>query len=262
MLFLAASPDLYFYFTNKAYPSSYCPFPKEVDDVPDFSMFTSDNERKSLKATHARNQKTRADIVRMNAALSDVFLANLPKAICETYKPIHMKQPNTVFLHMFNWFITKYGHTTTEDCKESLQRMAATWHPSKGFEPLVTYLFIGASYASAACYPMDDRDVIDIGLLIIKCCGMYVKEYKNWILHENVVPLIIETINSFRESWANATALVNQTAVLALQHSYRMTAMDDDALVVAYNDLLANFGAAFAATQETMKSQADSLVAM
>jgi hypothetical protein len=34
----------------------------------------------------------------MNATLSNVFLANLPKAICEMYKPIHMKQPNTVFL--------------------------------------------------------------------------------------------------------------------------------------------------------------------
>ncbi len=41
-----------------------------------------------------------------------------------------------------------------------------------------------------------------------------------------------------------------------------MTAMDDDALVAAYDDLLANFGAAFAATQETMKNQANSLVAM
>jgi hypothetical protein len=155
----------------------------------------------------------------MNAALSDVFLANLPKAICETYKPIHMKQPNTVFLHMFNWFITKYGHTTTKDCKENWQRMAS-WHPSEGFEPLAMRLFIGASYsyASAACYPMDNCDVIDIGLHVIKRCGMYAKEYKNWILHKNVVPSIVETIVSFKEYWAGAIALVNQTAVLALQH--------------------------------------------
>ena len=34
----------------------------------------------------------------MNAALSDVFPANLSKAICKTYEPIHMKQPNTVFI--------------------------------------------------------------------------------------------------------------------------------------------------------------------
>ncbi len=58
MLFLAASSDLYSCFTNKAYPSSYFPFPKEVDDVPDISACTSDNKPKSLKATHACNQQT------------------------------------------------------------------------------------------------------------------------------------------------------------------------------------------------------------
>ncbi len=115
MLFLVASSDLYFYSTNKAYPSSYFPFPKEVDGVPNFSTCTSNNESKSLKAIHAHDQKTHADIVKMNAALSDVFLANLPKAICDTFKQILMKQPNTVFLHMFGWFITKYRHTTTKN---------------------------------------------------------------------------------------------------------------------------------------------------
>jgi hypothetical protein len=102
MLSLAASLDLCSYFISKAYPSSYFLFPKEVDDIPDFSACTSDNKRKSLKATHACDQKTRADIVTINLALFDVFLANLPKAICKTYKLIHMKQPNTVFLHMFH----------------------------------------------------------------------------------------------------------------------------------------------------------------
>ncbi len=173
-----------------------------------------------------------------------------------------MKQPNTVFLHMFDWFMTKYGHTTTKDCKENWQRMTATWHPSKGFEPLAMRPFIGASYTSAARYLMDGCDVIDIGLRIIKHCGMYAKEYKNWILRENVVPPIVKTIDSFKEYWANTIALVNQTAVLALQHGYRMTAMDSDALVATHDDLLANLGAAFAAMQETIKSQADSLVAM
>ena len=62
----------------------------------------------------------------------------------------------------------KYGKTTTKDCEDNQQRMAADWHPSEGFKPLATCLFIGASYASAARYPMDDRDVIDIGLRIIK----------------------------------------------------------------------------------------------
>ncbi len=51
----------------------------------------------------------------MNLALADIFLANFPKVNCETYKPICLKNPNTIFLHMFDWFIKKYGKTMAED---------------------------------------------------------------------------------------------------------------------------------------------------
>ena len=99
---------------------------------------------------------------------------------------------------MSNWFIMKYGKTTTEDCKECRQQMATDWHPSNGFEPLATCLFIDASYASAARYPRDDCDVIDIDLRVIKRCGMYSEEYKNSITRENETPPIVETMNSFK----------------------------------------------------------------
>ena len=164
---------------NKTYPSDYFLFPDKVNSIPEFSACNSDNERKTLTATNARDRKTRADIVTMNATLSNVFLANLPKAIRETYEPICMKQPNTVFLHMFDWFIKKYGKTTTKDCEENRQRMAADWHPSDGFEPLATCLFIGASNKSATRYPMEIHDVIDIGLCIIKVAECTPKNPKN-----------------------------------------------------------------------------------
>ena len=80
---------------------------------------------------------------------------------------------------MFDWFIKKYGKTTTEDCKENRQRMAANWLPSNGFEPLVMRFFIGASYVSAARYPMDDCDVINICIRIVKRCGCTPKNTKN-----------------------------------------------------------------------------------
>ena len=150
-----------------------------------------------------------------------------------------MKQPNAVFLHMFDWFITKYGKTTTEDCEENWQQMAADWHPSDRFEPLATRLFIGASYASAAHYPMDNRDVIDISLHVIKQC---------------------KTIDSFKEYWADA--INNQTAAPASQHGYGMAAMDNDASIASYSESLANFGATYAPTQESMKSQATTMAAM
>ncbi len=78
----------------------------------------------------------------------------------------------------------------------------------------------------------------------------------------NAVSKIIEMIDSFKEDWVNAIALINQTAVPALQHRYGMTAMNKDAFVALYGDLLANFSVSFSAPQKTMKSQADSLVAM
>jgi hypothetical protein len=57
MLFCAASPGLYSFFTTKAYPASFFPFPVEVDAIPDFSACTTDNEHETLKATNARDRK-------------------------------------------------------------------------------------------------------------------------------------------------------------------------------------------------------------
>ena len=109
---------------------------------------------------------------------------------------------------------------------------------------------------------MDDRYVIDIGQHVIKRCGMYSKEYKNSIAHENKSLPIIETIDSFKEYWADAIALVNQTAVPASQHGYGMVTMEEDASIALYSKSLANFGAAYTATQESMKTQATTMATM
>jgi hypothetical protein len=109
---------------------------------------------------------------------------------------------------------------------------------------------------------MWDCNVIDIGLHIIKRCGMYSEEYKNWIAGEHESPPIIKTINSFKEYWSGVIALVNQMAAPALQHGYGMAAVDDNASITSYTETVTNFGTAYAATQDTMKSQATSLAAM
>ena len=41
-----------------------------------------------------------------------------------------------------------------------------------------------------------------------------------------------------------------------------MAAMDDDASITSYSESLKNFGAAYAATQESMKTQATTMAAM
>ena len=152
-----------------------------------------------------------------------------------------------VFLYMFDWFIERYGKTTSEDRKANRQRMAAEWHPSKGFKPLATRLFIGTSYARTVRYPMRDCDVINIGVRVIKRCGMYSEEYKNWITREHESPPIDKTIDSFKEYWSGAIALVNQTAAPALQHGYGMAAVDDSS-IASYTKKMSNFGAWYVAT--------------
>jgi hypothetical protein len=259
MLFRAASPGLYSFFTTETYPASFFPFPTEVDAVLDFSGCTTNNKHEILKSTHALARKRRADIITMNAVLLDVFLAQLPKLIRKTYEPICMKQPNTVFLHMFDWFIGKYGKMRTKDGKENQQWVAADWHPSDGFEPLATHLFIGALYASAACDPMEERNIIDIGLRVIKRCGMYSEEYKGWIARKNKLPPVTKMVETFKNYWSKAITLINQMASPAIQHNYGMMAMNNNTTGAFYGESIANFGAAYAATQETMKGQATSL---
>jgi hypothetical protein len=53
---------------------------------------------------------------------------------------------------------------------------------------LAMCLCISTSYTSAARYPTDNCDIINIGLRILKLCGMYAKEFKNLILRKNIVP--------------------------------------------------------------------------
>jgi hypothetical protein len=264
MLFHAAAPDLYAFFTKDAYPTTFFPFPKEVEEVPDFNNCMDDNQRGTLKLTHTLAKKTRVDIDTMNAALSDEFLANLPKLIRNGYDPISMGSPNTVFLHIFDWFIKKYGITTAKEREENQQQMADDWQPTNGFEQLVIWLFLGMLYASAARYPMEECDIIDIGLPVIKCSRMYAEEYKAWIGIENAGqlanPRVKQTLNSFKGFWFNAITLLNQMSVPALQHGYSMVAMDNNGGSIASNSKsLAYFGAAYAATQETVKSQSDSI---
>jgi hypothetical protein len=91
---------------------------------------------------------------------------------------------------------------------------------------------------------------------------MYSKEYKNWIARKSKSPPIVKTINSFKEYSSRAIAPVNQTTAPASQHGYNMAAVEDNVFIASYNETLTNFGAAYAATQETIKSQATSLATM
>ncbi len=163
---------------------------------------------------------------------------------------------------MFEWFVDHYGKTTAEDCEANRQRMAANWHPADGFNTLVLRLFTGAAFTGCTNFTMANCYIVNIGLCIIKQCGMYAKEYKAWIAREVIRLRINKTFDSFKTFWAAKITLVNQTTIPASQYGYRMAATNNDDSIVSYGESIANFDAAYAATQESVKSQGTTIVLM
>jgi hypothetical protein len=164
---------------------------------------------------------------------------------------------------MFLWLVSHYRKTTSKDHEANCQQMAADWHPSDGFDHLVLCLFTGAAFASSAGYLMNDIDVIDNGLRIIKCSRMYEEEYKQWITREAIHPQINEAMASFKEFWSSKIALVNQTAIPSSLHGYGMAALNNkDGLVTSYGKSIANFGTTYAATQESIKTQGSMIASL
>ncbi len=140
--------------------------------------------------------------------------------------------------------------------------MAANRHPAEGFDALILCLFTGAAFASSASFEMNDVDIVNISLCIIKQFGMYGKEYKAWITREAIRLHIAKTFDTFKMFWAAKITLVNQTTVPAGLHGYRMAAVNNDDSVVSYGELIANFGVAYAATQESVKAQGTTIASM
>jgi hypothetical protein len=136
------------------------------------------------------------------------------------------------------------------------------WHPADGFDTLALRLFTGAAYAGCMGYMMADRNIDDIGLRVIKRCGMYAKEYKGWIAREAERPRIVKMFNTFKTFWAAKIMLVNQTMVPASMHGYGMAAVNDDNYIVLYGESIANFGAAYAAMHESVKAHSSTITLM
>jgi hypothetical protein len=91
---------------------------------------------------------------------------------------------------------------------------------------------------------------------------MYAKEYKAWIARKAIRSRIIKTFESFKTFWAAKITLVNQTAIPVSQYRYEMAATNKDNSVVTYGEIILNFGAAYAATQESVKLQGKTIASM
>jgi hypothetical protein len=213
LLFCAAPPDVYAFLTAEAYPAAFAPFPPIVLDVPNYTECTNDNECTTVKATHGIDKKMRADIVTMNTTLDNVFLKALSLQVHASFLQRRLCKPNIACVDMFVWFADHYGKTTAEDCKENCQRMVADWRPANSFNTLVLCLLASTAFAGCTNLTIADRDIVDIGLCIIKQCGMYAEEYKAWIARKAIRPRIVKTFISFKTFWAAKITLVNQNAV-------------------------------------------------
>jgi hypothetical protein len=189
-----------------------------MPDAPYYTAYTNNNKHPTVKAMHAINKKMLADIVTMNTALANVSLEALSLQVCASFLQRRLCKPDIVFVDMFMWFINHYRKTMAEDCKANRQRKAANWHPVYSFDPLVLRLFTCAAFTGCANFTMADCDIVNIGLCVIKRCGMHAKKYKAWIAGKAIRLRILKTFDSFKAFWAANITLVNQTAVPASQY--------------------------------------------
>ena len=262
LLFCSCPCPVYRFFTADAYPDAFTPIPSVVDKVPDYADCTGKNDRATTCARHALDKKTRADIITMNAALTNVFLDAVLVRVRTAFQQRRLCKPNIVFVDMFEWFVQHYGTTTAEDCDESCQQMAANWHPGNCFDTLALPPFTGAAYTNATEYPIVDCNIVDIEIRIIKQCSLYLEEYKSWIARATDSPCIVKMLDTFKTFWVDKITLVNQTAIPTSLYGYGTAVFNNNDTVALYSELIANFGAAYASTQESVKTQCTRIVSM
>jgi hypothetical protein len=90
-------------------------------------------------------------------------------------------------------------------------------------------------------------------MCLLNCTGLFPKECKTWVLYGNYASKTNNFV-SFKTFWENAVQIVAFTAVPASQHGYGVAATNDSALMQSLTDAVSNFGTAYAATQELLRS--------
>jgi hypothetical protein len=87
LLYVAVDPLLYSHYSaGEAYPQDMYPLPDNVDEVPDFTACTNNNEHAATKISHAILLKMRNDVLNMNDACIDTLLSLIPTAFKLLYE--------------------------------------------------------------------------------------------------------------------------------------------------------------------------------
>ena len=131
--------------------------------------------------------------------------------------------------------------------------MAADWHST-------SHLFCGVTFASLLGHPITDKDTVDIGVRFLNRTGLFAEEYKTWILRGNDANNASD-FAVFKSFWENAVQIAAFTSVPASQHGYGMAATNDDASA-SLTDVVSNFGMAYDATQESLRTNTANIMAI
>jgi hypothetical protein len=131
--------------------------------------------------------------------------------------------------------------------------------PIHRFELLAAPLFCRATFANLAKYPINDDDIVDIGIRILHQTGLFAEEYKTWILRSNDATKTND-FTAFRTFWADSVNIASFTATPASSHGYGKAAAKNNSS--ALTNAVSNFGAAYVATQESQRTNNKAINAM
>jgi len=263
LLYVAVPPGVYAHYTREAYPYGMYPYPPSPLDVPNFAGANGGTARKNIKIQHALEVKRYTDVQNMNTALIDTFLELMPPSAKIAYNDIRISNPNAVFREMFEWFLNKYGETQAIDRKKNIDSMTAPWSPNDGFDSLIHQLFLANTYAICANHPLQEHQILDAAVIVLQNCGLYPEEMKAW---KKRTPAEGNDYAAFKIFWEQAIRIADTAmATPAAQYQYGMNIneVSDENSTTSRTSALENsistFGSAYAATEERVRNQTDTI---
>ncbi len=263
LLYVAVPPSVYAHYTAEPYPVDMYPYPPRPTDAPVFIGAADNNDREARKIAHAIDVKRYTDVQNMNTTLIDTFLTLLPPQAKLAYEAIRIMNPNAVFREAFTWFLEKYGTTQAIERKQNLDSMTMPWTPTDGFDALVHRLFLASTFATCAEHPLQDHQILDAAVIVIQNCGLYPEEMKAW---KKRTAAEGNDFAAFKIFWEQAIRIADKsTATPAAQYDYGLNIQEitDDATTAsrtsALESSISTFGNAYAATEERVRTQTDTI---
>ena len=262
LLYVAVPPAVYAHYTQEMYPGDMYPHPPIPTDAPNFQGAIDDNAREEIKYLHSLTVKRYHDVQNMNTALIDTFLDLFPTQAKIAYEAIRITNPNAVFRECFEWFVNKYGKTEAGDRKNNIDNMTLPWNPTDGFDALIHRLFLADTYAICAQHPLQQHQILDAAVLVLQNCGLYPEEMKAWKKRTNAEG---NDYAAFKTFWEQAIRIADTSmAMPAARYDYGINAITDDdkttaSRTSALESSISTFGSAYAATEERVRTQTDTI---